>query len=128
MKVTTLPRNDSPPFSRREFAGYLKMRIPHPLDAKVLVAVKDPKLRAAMVPEDISILSVFGHRKAVEAIRSGSLEALRDGFLAVAVAIGLHGDRSSWRLHRCSTAPGSCMWPIERSSRTLPAFKLRLAP
>jgi hypothetical protein len=69
-----------------------KLRIPHPLDARVLAAVADPERRAAMVPEDVGGLSVFGHRKAVEAVRSGSPEVLRAGFLGVAVAIDLHGD------------------------------------
>ena len=91
-KVTILPLDDGPLFARREFAGYLKMRIPHPLDEKVLLAINDSKLRAAMTPEDVSVLSVFAHRKAVEAVRSASPDALRDGFLAVAVAIGLTGD------------------------------------
>jgi hypothetical protein len=48
--------------------GYLKLRISHPLDARVLAAVADPERRAVMVPEDVGVLSVFGHRKAVEAV------------------------------------------------------------
>jgi hypothetical protein len=87
-----LSRSDSRFFARREFAGYLVFRIPHQLDDKVLVAISDPQRRAAMTPEDVDVLSVFGHRKAVEAVRNSTVQTLMDGFLAVAVAIDLQGD------------------------------------
>jgi hypothetical protein len=91
-RVTTLSRSDRPLFDRREFAGYLKRRIPHPLDDKVLTAVVDPRKRAAMTPEDVSVLAVFGHRKAVEAVRNSDIQALSSGFLAAAIAVELQGD------------------------------------
>lgn len=90
--VIILPLNDRSVFGRREFAGYLKLRIPHALDDRVLAVLKNPRMRAAMGPDDVGILSVFGHRKAVEAVRSSSSEVLIDGFLAVAVAIDINGD------------------------------------
>lgn len=90
--VTILSRSDGSLFGRREFAGYLKPRIPHQLDDMVLAAIRDPRKRAAMTPGDVSVLAVFGHRKAVEAVRTSTVQTLLAGFLAVAVAIDLHGD------------------------------------
>jgi hypothetical protein len=77
---------------RREFAGYLKRRIPDPLDDKVLTALIDPQKRAVMTPDDVSVLAVFGQREAVEAVRISDIRRLDSEFLAVAIAIDLQGD------------------------------------
>jgi hypothetical protein len=90
--VIILSQDDKRFFGRREFAGYLRLRIPHPLDAKVLSAIQDARIRTKMGPGDVGVLSVFGHRTAVESVRSSSLDVLRQGFLAIAVAIDLDGD------------------------------------
>lgn len=105
-RVIILSRN-GPLFDRREFAGYLKRRIPHPLDDKVFTAMVDPQKRAAMAPEDVSVLAVFGHRKAVEAVRTSDIQTLNSGFLAVAIAVDLQVTcaRYSWLSPRSSTAP-----------------------
>jgi hypothetical protein len=90
--VIILPQGDGGTFSRREFAGYLKARMPSPLDARVLAVIRDPRERAALGPGDVGVLSAFGHRKAVEAVRTSSALALADGFLGLATAIDLNGD------------------------------------
>lgn len=90
--MISLPQVSGRTFGHREFAGYLKRRIPHPLDAKVLAAIKDPQKRAVMTSDDVAVLTVFGHRQAVEAVRTSVVDALMTGFFAVAIAIDLHGD------------------------------------
>jgi hypothetical protein len=79
-------------FRRREFAAYLILPIPHPLDARVLAAITDPAMRNRMTPDDAGILVIFGHRKAVEAVRNKSVALLKEGFIGIAVAIELNGD------------------------------------
>jgi hypothetical protein len=91
-RVIILSRSSGPLFDRREFAGYLKRRIPHPLDGEVLAAIVDPRKRAMMAPEDVGVLAVFGHRMAIEAVRTSDIQTLNSGFLAVAIAIDLQGD------------------------------------
>jgi hypothetical protein len=79
-------------FRSREFAGYLRFPIPHPLDARVLAALTDRRMRDQMKPDDVGILAVFGHRKAVEAVRTRNVATLKEGFLGTAVASELNGD------------------------------------
>jgi hypothetical protein len=79
-------------FRSREFAGYLRFPIPHPLDARVLTAITDSRMRNRMNPGDSGILAVFSHRKAVEAVRKGSATMLKEGFSGAAAAIELNGD------------------------------------
>lgn len=79
-------------FGRREFAAYLILPIPHPLDARVLTAIHDPAMRDKMNPDDVGTLAIFAHRKAVEAVRAGNVALLKEGFIAIAVAIELNGD------------------------------------
>lgn len=79
-------------FRRREFAGYMILPIPHPLDARVLAAINDRELRNKVSPDDAGILAIFAHRKAVEAVRNSSVALLKEGFIGIAVAIELNGD------------------------------------
>lgn len=79
-------------FRMREFAGYLSYPIPHPLDNRVLAALTDREKREKLQPNDVGILAIFGHRKAVEAVRFSNISTLKEGFLAVAVANELNGD------------------------------------
>lgn len=87
-----MSRSDKPVFDLREFAGYLKRSTPHPLDEKVLAAISSPQRRAAMTPDDVSVLTVFGHREAVEAVRTSDIQTLNYGFFAVAIAVDLKGN------------------------------------
>jgi hypothetical protein len=79
-------------FRRREFAAYLILPIPHPLDACVLAAINDREMWKKMTPDDAGILVIFAHRKAVEAVRNRSVAMLQEGFIALAVATELNGD------------------------------------
>ncbi|HKS69671.1 MAG TPA: hypothetical protein VJQ45_04595 [Ktedonobacterales bacterium] len=79
-------------FRMRDFAGYIGFPIPHPQDARVLAALNDRKMRDRMTPDDVGILALFCHRKAVEAVRTNNLAILREGLLGIAVASELNGD------------------------------------
>lgn len=79
-------------FRSREFAGYLLFPIPHPLDDYVLATITDREKRNKLNPDDAGILAIFGHRKAVEAVRNNSVATLKEGFYGIGVAIELNGD------------------------------------
>ncbi len=79
-------------FRRPDFAGYVQFPIPHPQDARVLAALTDRGMRDKMGPDDVGILAIFGHRKAVEAVRTHNIATLKEGFLGIAVASELTGD------------------------------------
>ena len=79
-------------FRMRDFAGYIGFPIPHPQDARVLAALNDRKMRDRMTPDDVGILALFCHRKAVEAVRTNNLATLQEGLLGIAVASELNGD------------------------------------
>ena len=86
------------PFSQldgKRFNGYLRIRLPHPLDAVVhtaLAAYRDssPADRALLIdtinPGVASVLNAYGERMAAMAIRSNSLKPLHDALLAVGIA------------------------------------------
>ena len=79
-------------FRSRDFAGYLLMPIPHALDTCVLAALQESGKRDKLNPDDVGILAIFCHRKAVEAVRTNDVAMLREGLLGVAVASELNGD------------------------------------
>ena len=79
-------------FRIRDFAGYIGFPIPHPQDARVLAALNDRKMRDRMGPDDVGILALFCHRKAVEAVRTNDVATLHAGILGIAVASDLNGD------------------------------------
>jgi len=79
-------------FRMRDFAGYIGFPIPHPQDARVLAALNDRKMCDRMGPDDVGILALFCHRKAVEAVRTNNVAILHDGILGIAVASELNGD------------------------------------
>jgi hypothetical protein len=82
----------SPMFRMRDFAGYIGFPIPHPQDARVLAALNDGRKRDQMSPDDVGILAIFCHRKAVEAVRTSNVATFREGILGIAVASELNGD------------------------------------
>ena len=79
-------------FRMRDFAGYIGFPIPHLQDARVLAALRDRAMRDRMNPDDVGILAIFCHRKAVEAVRTHDVAMLREGLLGIAVASELNGD------------------------------------
>src|SRR6185437_8827110 len=91
-------RRSVSPFSQlngKQFNGYLRIRLPHALDTVVhtaLTAYRDssPSDRALLIdtvtPGAASVLCAYGERIAAMAIRSNSLEPLRDALLAVGIA------------------------------------------
>lgn len=79
-------------FRMRDFAGYIGFPIPHPQDARVLAALNDRKMRDRMGPDDVGILALFCHRKAVEAVRTNNVAILQEGIVGIAVASELNGD------------------------------------
>jgi hypothetical protein len=79
----------------REFNGYLRRRIPHPLDDvvdEVVAAYRDgsPETRREMesdLTERVAgVLSVYGERMAAVAVRSRSPEPLRRGLVGMGMA------------------------------------------
>lgn len=79
----------------RRFNGYLAVRLPHPLDDEVGAVVfaymaGSAAVRQAMLEEigdrAAAVLSVYGQRMASTAVRTGSVEDLRRGVLAVGLA------------------------------------------
>ena len=79
----------------KRFNGYLATRLPHELDAVVASAVAEyraasPSARREMAenlqPRAAGVLSAYGQRMAAVAVRTGAVEPLRDGLVAMGVA------------------------------------------
>jgi len=85
-------KGESLVFRMRDFAGYLLIPIPHALDTYVLAALTDRGKRDKMNPDDVGVLAIFCHRKAVEAVRTNNVATMHEGILGIAVASELNGD------------------------------------
>lgn len=85
-------KGESLVFRMRDFAGYLLIPIPHALDAYVLAALTDRGKRDKMNPDDVEVLAIFCHRKAVEAVRTNNVATLYESIQGIAVASELNGD------------------------------------
>lgn len=77
------------------FNGYLRREIPSHTDDDVRAAVEayihgDPDGRTTLLDliseEPASVIEIFGERQAVVAVRTGSLEPIRRGLVAVGIA------------------------------------------
>lgn len=85
----------------KRFNGYLRVKIPHELDAEVEAVVtaymNNPgpvrqKLIDGVNGQTAAVLSAYGQRMASVAVRAGSIEPLRRGLVAVGLAEGLLDD------------------------------------
>ncbi|GAA4027029.1 hypothetical protein GCM10022232_85920 [Streptomyces plumbiresistens] len=81
----------------KRFNGYLRLALPHPLDAEVEAVVRAYLDGSASVRENLvnglsgqpaAVLSAYGQRMASVAVRTGSVEALRRGIVAIGLAEG----------------------------------------
>ncbi|MGW6488175.1 hypothetical protein [Streptomyces sp. NPDC055056] len=81
----------------RRFNGYLRIRLPHELDGQVEAVVAayidgSEPVRRAMTNQVngriAAVLSAYGQRMASVAVRAQSVDALRQGLVAVALAEG----------------------------------------
>ncbi len=82
-------------FQDRRFIGYLRVRIPHELDAEVEAFVtaymSGPEplrltMMGGMSQRAAAVLSVYGQRMAAVAVRTRSPEPLRHGLIAAGLA------------------------------------------
>ncbi|WOT40585.1 hypothetical protein [Streptomyces coeruleorubidus] len=81
----------------RRFNGYLRVKLPHVLDTEVEAIVTaymtgSPSVRDAIVGDvhgrPAEVLSAYGQRMASVAVRTGGIDALRRGVVAIGLAEG----------------------------------------
>jgi len=86
----------------REYNGYLRRKIPHPLDDAVKVVIEDYLSRDAVgrrlvldaiQPRAAGVLSAYGQRMAVMAVRNSSSELLTLGVVAAGIGQPMLSDR-----------------------------------
>ncbi|MDG9711419.1 hypothetical protein [Streptomyces sp. DH10] len=81
----------------KRFNGYLRVKLPHTLDTEVESVVAaymtaSPAARQEIVGNvdgrSAAVLSAYGQRMASQAVRSGSIDVLRRGLIAIGLAEG----------------------------------------
>lgn len=81
----------------RRFNGYLRTKLPHPLDAEVesivIAYLNGPASARGVLLDSLrgrpaSVLSLYGQRMASMAVRTGSVDPLRRGVVSVGMAEG----------------------------------------
>ncbi|MFJ6896152.1 hypothetical protein [Streptomyces hokutonensis] len=76
-------------FLDRRFNGYLRVRLPHELDAEVdafVIAYMNSPKPLDMGPRAAGVLSAYGQRMASVAVRTRAPEPLRRGLIAIGLA------------------------------------------